>query len=213
MPKCRKGHGCRNEGKNRPKVSLSVRLMAPFSMHCTSCNHFIYRGTKFNARKQATSMSYLGVAILSFSIRCPRCAEQIIFRTDPKNGGYAITSGACRNADSSIEETPHIETDAELIARIQKQESKNHNKFQNDTFERLVTVANEARQEAASDRALVRLKSRANQIQQLSDPSSKTILDLDAVTSSRSTKSVNDHKPLARATLPSLRKRNVSKPT
>ena len=36
-----------------PKVQ-TVRLMAPFSMKCTSCGEFIYKGRKFNARKETT---------------------------------------------------------------------------------------------------------------------------------------------------------------
>jgi hypothetical protein len=37
-----------------PKVERlqTVRLMAPFSMKCTSCGEFIYKGRKFNSRKE-----------------------------------------------------------------------------------------------------------------------------------------------------------------
>ena len=38
-----------------------VRLMAPFSMQCSTCGEFIYKGKKFNARKEnAEGEDYLG---------------------------------------------------------------------------------------------------------------------------------------------------------
>jgi len=39
-----------------------VRLMAPFSMQCATCGEFIYKGKKFNARKEdAVGEDYLGL--------------------------------------------------------------------------------------------------------------------------------------------------------
>lgn len=35
----------------------TVRLMAPFSMKCLSCGEFIYKGRKFNARKEHSGES------------------------------------------------------------------------------------------------------------------------------------------------------------
>ncbi|KAG9568736.1 hypothetical protein KCV01_g19843, partial [Aureobasidium melanogenum] len=36
----------------------TVRLMAPFSMKCNACGEFIYKGRKFNARKETTDEKY-----------------------------------------------------------------------------------------------------------------------------------------------------------
>jgi hypothetical protein len=66
-----------------------VRLMTPFSMRCTTCLEYIYKGKKFNARKERVDGErYLGIQIFRFYIRCPRCAAEITFKTDPKNSDY-----------------------------------------------------------------------------------------------------------------------------
>ncbi|MCJ1315914.1 hypothetical protein MMC15_001234 [Xylographa vitiligo] len=79
-----------------PKVQ-TVRLMAPFSMKCTSCGEYIYKGRKFNARKETTDEKYYSIAIFRFYIRCTRCSGEITFKTDPKNMDYECEKGAKRN--------------------------------------------------------------------------------------------------------------------
>jgi len=65
--------------------SIPVRLMAPFSMKCTNCGEYIYKGRKFNARKETLDEKYLGVTLYRFYIRCTDCKHEITFRTDPKS--------------------------------------------------------------------------------------------------------------------------------
>lgn len=74
-----------------------MRLMAPFSMKCISCGEFIYKGRKFNARKETTDERYFSIAIYRFYIRCTRCSGEITFKTDPKNMDYVCEGGAKRN--------------------------------------------------------------------------------------------------------------------
>lgn len=82
-----------------PKVS-TVRLMSPFSMKCTTCGEFIYRGRKFNARKEIPpDEKYLNIQIFRFYIRCTRCSGEIVFKTDPRNQDYTVEKGAKRNVD------------------------------------------------------------------------------------------------------------------
>lgn len=81
--------------KNR---QYTVRLMAPFNMRCATCGEYIYRGKKFNARKEdVEGEDYCGVRIYRFYIKCTRCLQEISFRTDPKNTDYEIEAGAIRN--------------------------------------------------------------------------------------------------------------------
>lgn len=88
--------------KDAPQVLPTVRLTSPFSMRCTTCGEYIAKNRKFNARKERTKESYLGVAVLLFHIRCPRCSGEIQFKTDPKNESYAIESGAVKNYESGV---------------------------------------------------------------------------------------------------------------
>uniref|UniRef100_A0A1A9WIF4 Splicing factor YJU2 n=1 Tax=Glossina brevipalpis TaxID=37001 RepID=A0A1A9WIF4_9MUSC len=81
--------------KNR---QYTVRLMAPFNMRCKTCGEYIYKGKKFNARKEDVENEiYLNIRIYRFYIKCPRCLQEISFKTDTKNTDYEIEAGATRN--------------------------------------------------------------------------------------------------------------------
>lgn len=43
--------------------------MAPFGMKCIACGEFIYKGRKFNARKETTDETYYAIKIYRFYIR------------------------------------------------------------------------------------------------------------------------------------------------
>lgn len=77
---------------------ITVRLMAPFNMRCVTCGEYIYKGKKFNARKEdVEDQTYLGIRIYRFYIKCTRCLQEISFKTDPQNTDYEIEAGATRN--------------------------------------------------------------------------------------------------------------------
>lgn len=81
--------------KNR---QYTVRLMAPFNMRCQTCGEYIYKGKKFNARKEdVENEDYLGIRIYRFYIKCTRCLQEISFKTDPRSTDYEIEAGATRN--------------------------------------------------------------------------------------------------------------------
>ena len=72
--------------------------MAPMSMRCLTCSEYIPKGKKFNARKEkAKGEHYLNIQIYRFFIKCPLCASEITFKTDPKNTDYVCENGAQRN--------------------------------------------------------------------------------------------------------------------
>ncbi|KAI9475763.1 MAG: CWC16 protein [Benjaminiella poitrasii] len=95
--------------RKKPKDQQhKVRLMSPFSMRCESCGEYIYKGKKFNARKETVEgEAYLGIKIYRFYIRCPRCSAEITFKTDPKNTDYVAENGANRNFEPWREEDEH----------------------------------------------------------------------------------------------------------
>lgn len=84
--------------RKQPKdLQHKVRLMTPFSMRCNTCGEYIYKGKKFNARKETTEETYHNIKIFRFYIRCNRCAAEITFKTDPANSDYVAEHGAQRN--------------------------------------------------------------------------------------------------------------------
>ena len=90
----------------RPGKHRKVRLMAPFSMQCKTCGEFIYKGKKFNARKESShGETYLGIQIWRFYITCPVCISEITFKTDPENTDYICEHGATRNYEPWRDET------------------------------------------------------------------------------------------------------------
>jgi len=85
-------------GKDRQFV---IRIMAPFSMRCTTCGEYIYKGRKFNSRMETVqNENYLGLRIYRFYIRCTKCISEITFKTDPKSSDYVMEKGATRNFES-----------------------------------------------------------------------------------------------------------------
>ncbi|CAK7240221.1 MAG: Pre-mRNA-splicing factor cwf16 [Sporothrix thermara] len=113
----------KNKQQAGPAVQV-VRLMAPMSMRCTRCGEYIYKGRKFNARKETPlDEKYLGIQIYRFYIRCTRCSGEIIFRTDPKNQDYTVVSGAKRNVEPWRQPELANETDEQRLDRLEAEEA------------------------------------------------------------------------------------------
>lgn len=85
----------------KPKDGMvSVRMMLPFSIQCSTCSTFMYRGRKFNSKKepvQGPNGKYLGIQRFRFYIKCTACSRPVTFLTDPQNADYEMESGATRN--------------------------------------------------------------------------------------------------------------------
>lgn len=106
-----------------PKIQ-TVRLMAPFPMKCTSCGEYIYKGRKFNARKETTDEKYYQIPIYRFYIRCTRCSAEITFKTDPKNMDYTCERGAKRNFEPWRAAKLAEETEEERLDRLEREENE-----------------------------------------------------------------------------------------
>uniref|UniRef100_A0A0N5APX0 Splicing factor YJU2 n=1 Tax=Syphacia muris TaxID=451379 RepID=A0A0N5APX0_9BILA len=73
------------------------RVMAPYNMQCNTCHEYIYKGKKFNMRREtAEGEFYLGLKIFRFYFRCPNCLAEITFKTDLENCDYQQEHGATR---------------------------------------------------------------------------------------------------------------------
>ncbi|KAF2090904.1 DUF572-domain-containing protein, partial [Saccharata proteae CBS 121410] len=141
-----------------PKVQ-TVRLMAPFSMKCEKCGEFIYRGRKFNARKETTDEKYYQITIFRFYIRCTRCSGEITFKTDPKNMDYQCERGAKRNFEPWREAKLAEETEEERLDRLEREEQER------DAMAELETKTLDAKQEMAIADALDEIRTRNARIE------------------------------------------------
>jgi hypothetical protein len=68
----------------KPKDDLvTVRMMLPFTIQCATCSSFLYRGRKFNSKKESVKRvngKYLGIQRFRFYIKCSACSRPITFR-------------------------------------------------------------------------------------------------------------------------------------
>ncbi|KAF2144008.1 uncharacterized protein K452DRAFT_246118 [Aplosporella prunicola CBS 121167] len=141
-----------------PKVQ-TVRLMAPFSMSCQKCGEFIYKGRKFNARKEHTEEKYYAITIYRFYIRCTRCSAEITFKTDPKNMDYTCERGAKRNFEPWREAKLAEETEEERLDRLEREEAER------DAMAELETKTLDAKTEMAIADALDEIRTRNARIE------------------------------------------------
>ncbi len=89
--------------KMDPLRVMKIRMMLPMSICCSTCNNYMYAGTKFNSKKedvQGPEGRYLGIKIFRFTIKCTVCSAACCFVTDPKNGDYQTESGCTRNFEA-----------------------------------------------------------------------------------------------------------------
>ncbi|KAI0747763.1 CWC16 protein [Daedaleopsis nitida] len=121
----------RRQPKNSQQV---VRLMAPFSMRCNTCGEYIYKGKKFNARKETVEgEDYFGIKIFRFYIKCTLCSAEITFKTDPKNTDYSAEHGASRNFEPWRDEKAVEEEDR--LAKLEEEENNPMKALENRTVD------------------------------------------------------------------------------
>lgn len=119
------------------------------SRRCNTCGEYIYKGKKFNARKETVeNEDYYGIKIFRFYIKwsvefvsCPSynvnvplsilCSAEITFKTDPKNTDYAAEHGASRNFEPWRDEEAGEEEDR--LAKLEEEENNPMKALENRT--------------------------------------------------------------------------------
>jgi hypothetical protein len=124
-------------------------------MKCTACGEYIYKGRKFNARKETTEEKYYAIPIYRFYIRCTRCSGEITFKTDPKNMDYECERGAKRNTEPwRMNGLGKQESDEERLDRLEREEEEKN------AMEELETKTLDAKREMAVADALDEIRTR-----------------------------------------------------
>ncbi|KAJ5912719.1 hypothetical protein N7504_001602 [Penicillium tannophilum] len=162
-----------------PKV-ITVRLMAPFPMKCTNCGEYIYRGRKFNARKQTLEEKYLSIPVYRFYIRCTRCSGEITFKTDPKNMDYVCESGAKRNFEAwrDSKDGKYNETEEETLDRLEREENTEQEQLERDKMAELEDKMQDSKREMQIADALDEIRTRNARIQRNEAKGEETALEV-----------------------------------
>lgn len=118
---------------------------------CNTCGEYIYKGKKFNARKETVEgEDYYGIKIFRFYIkwyaeplvRCvvltdvlqsTLCSAEVTFKTDPKNTDYVAEHGASRNFEPWREEKAVEEEDR--LAKLEEEENNPMKALENRTVD------------------------------------------------------------------------------
>mmetsp|Transcript_15732 Transcript_15732/g.54651 ORF Transcript_15732/g.54651 Transcript_15732/m.54651 type:complete len:196 (-) Transcript_15732:70-657(-) len=108
------------KSKKPRATQQEVRMMLPMSVQCATCGEFMYRGKKFNSKKETVEgRDYLGIKIFRFYMKCITCGSQFTICTDPQRGDYTAESGVTRNYEPWREKE---ETEEEYNKRKEEEE-------------------------------------------------------------------------------------------
>jgi len=155
--------------KARDKLNtMKVRMMLPFSLRCTACGEYMYRGKKFNSKKEdVPEERYLGIMVFRFYVNCVRCNALVSFKTDPQNSDYVCEHGASRNfepwrakQDAEDEATEEQEKKEEVDAMNRLERVTKESKRELDILDALdeVKMMNAANNNISVDQLLSNLK-------------------------------------------------------
>ncbi|CRG96961.1 conserved Plasmodium protein, unknown function [Plasmodium gallinaceum] len=79
--------------KKKKKDYSEIKFEIPYTIICTKCDTYIYKGERFNSERRKVGY-YISTYFYSFSIFCKNCFNKIIIETNPKNCSYDIIEGA-----------------------------------------------------------------------------------------------------------------------
>ena len=133
------------------KGFILTKLSNCFFRRCNTCGEYVYKGKKFNARKETVEgEDYLGIKIFRFYIKwqvnkylwsmylpyvtsSTLCSAEITFKTDPKNTDYTAEHGASRNFEPWRDEGAEEEVDR--LAKLEEEENNPMKVLENKTVD------------------------------------------------------------------------------
>ncbi|EAQ90554.1 hypothetical protein CHGG_02489 [Chaetomium globosum CBS 148.51] len=140
-----------------PKVQ-TVRLMAPFSLRCVACGEYMYRGRKFNARKETPpGERYLGIQLYRFYIRCTRCSGEIRGLSEGEGAGE--------------------ETDEQRLDRLEREMAEAEGEEERNAMAELEAKTEDAKREMAVADALDEIRSRNARLEKANREGGGDVLD------------------------------------
>uniref|UniRef100_A0A0G4F7Q1 Splicing factor YJU2 n=1 Tax=Chromera velia CCMP2878 TaxID=1169474 RepID=A0A0G4F7Q1_9ALVE len=71
---------------------LVIRFEMPFKTICKGCGCYVDQGVRFDADKKCVG-NYFTTKIWEFAMKCHRCPQRFVIRTDPKTCEYLCISG------------------------------------------------------------------------------------------------------------------------
>ncbi len=111
-----------------------VNMMMPMSVTCKTCGNYIYRGTKFNSKKETVvGEDYCGILIFRFYMRCPNCSAEFTIKTDPKNANYVTELNCSRQLEPWREQED--ERDALIAERVNEEKGDAMKELENKTLD------------------------------------------------------------------------------
>jgi len=97
--KFRNSHPLRDRARKLKDGIMVVRFELAFNIWCEgTCKSMLAKGVRFNAEKSKIG-EYFTTPIWQFSMKCPRCSQRIIIKTDPATRDYVIESGARKKVE------------------------------------------------------------------------------------------------------------------
>jgi hypothetical protein len=117
----------------------TVRMMLPMSVRCRTCGEYLYRGKKFNAKKETVlGEEYLGIKIFRFYMKCTRCKGEFTIKTDPERADYVAELNVSRNFEPWRKQEEQLEEAKET--RKQEEEGDVMKQLENRTIDSKVEM-------------------------------------------------------------------------
>lgn len=90
------------KGKRQDRNEMKVRMMLPMSVRCRTCGNFMYKGTKFNTRKEdVEGETYLGIQVIGILV------DQVVLKCAAAAGAHVWCELTAQGQVGVVEDLHH----------------------------------------------------------------------------------------------------------